>query len=81
MTRRKVRRVKRPTDPAPEAVDRDVETVSRAVGSVPNASLRKREVSEEALREEYAYVLLDLRRMFIIAAAMFILLIVLGLLL
>ena len=35
---------------------------------------------EEALREEYAYVLKDLRRVFIIAGAMFILLIVLNLL-
>lgn len=35
--------------------------------------------SEEELREEYAYVLQDLRQMFILAAAMFLLLIVLNL--
>jgi hypothetical protein len=37
--------------------------------------------SEEELREEYAYVLQDLRRVFILAAAMFALLITLNILL
>jgi len=35
--------------------------------------------SEEELREEYAYVIQDLRRVFILAAAMFLLLIALNL--
>lgn len=37
--------------------------------------------SEEELREEYAYVIQDLRRVFILAAAMFLLLIALNLIL
>lgn len=80
MTRRKIRRVKRTSELAPAAIEPDVGPVSKPTVPALNSSGRRREVSEAALRREYAYVLLDLRRMFIIAASMFILLIVLGLL-
>ena len=48
-----------------------------------NVSFQKAEVPEEelALEQEYAYVMQDLRRVFILAAVLFVLLIALNLLL
>ncbi len=81
MARRKVRRVKQrkikttdqqPASSRPETGSRDKDTT---------ASMRRYESEEEMLREEYAYVIQDLRKMAVIAAGMFLLLIVLGLVL
>lgn len=65
---RKVRRVK--TTPEQEATAR---------ASTPPASPAP--PREEALRDEYGYVLRDLRQIFILAAVLFLLLIALNLLL
>lgn len=65
---RKVRRVK-PAAPAETATTNN-KTVAK--GSTPG---------EETLRDEYTYVIKDLRRVFFLAAAMFLLLIALNLLL
>ncbi|MCL4867719.1 MAG: hypothetical protein KJ063_02020 [Anaerolineae bacterium] len=64
---KKIRRVRRPQS-----------TPSRAATPAPITSPAPKPQyasSEEELREEYAYVLQDLRRVFILAAAMFLLLI------
>ena len=65
---RKVRRVR--TSPAPEP--------RSAASTTPAPPPVKR---EEALREEYGYVIKDLRQIFLLAAALFLLLIVLNVLL
>jgi len=53
-----------------------------SAGKVPSAGQtngKPRQTSAERFRQEYAYVIKDLRRVFILAAAMFILLVVLNL--
>lgn len=65
---RKVRRVKQTTREEEPKASNNV----TSKGSGPD---------EETLRDEYAYVLKDLRRVFILAAVMFLLLIALNLLL
>jgi hypothetical protein len=65
---KKVRRVRRPRAGSANSAPAD-----------PAAS--PRQSSEEELQEQYAYVLKDLRRIFILAVAMFALLILLNLVL
>ncbi len=69
---KKVRRVRRSRRPRAE--------VSEAKTPVESKSVTRKELAEEDLREEYAYVAKDLRRMAILAVAMFALLILLNLL-
>ncbi len=76
MSNRKVRRVKRL--PEAEPVGPAVETRRLPAEPASTPAWRKREASKEELRREYAYVLADLRRLAIVAAVMFALLIVLG---
>ncbi len=79
MSNRKVRRVKRP--PEAEPIESPIEVKSRPVEQASTPAWRKREAGKEELRREYAYVLSDLRRLAIIAAVMFAMLIVLGIIL
>jgi hypothetical protein len=72
---KKVRRARRPM-PSGEPFYERPEPAAPAASRMPT-----RRVTEEELREEYAYVLRDLRWIFILAAAMFTLLIVLNLVL
>jgi hypothetical protein len=72
---KKVRRARRPI-PSSEPFYERPEPLAP-----PAAKMPARRVTEEELREEYAYVLKDLRWIFILAAAMFTLLIVLNLVL
>jgi hypothetical protein len=72
---KKVRRTRRPI-PSGEPFYERPEPVAP-----PASRLPARRVTEEELREEYAYVLKDLRWIFILAALMFTLLIVLNLVL
>lgn len=79
MARRK-RRVKRRSRNTTD----QKETPSRpdsSSGSESSSSSASRHSNEAMLREEYAYVVDDLRKMAVIAAGMFTLLIVLGLVL
>lgn len=78
MAQRKVRRVKRtPTQATPRSTARE-EPIEQPVAASPAS---RQEAKEAQLRKEYAYVLQDLRRVFIIGGAMFLLLIILGLVL
>jgi transposase len=81
MARRKVRRVKKrkrkSTEPQLDSSRPETEVDSNNT----TASTRRYESEEEMLRDEYAYVLDDLRKMAIIAVGMFLLLILLGLVL
>jgi hypothetical protein len=79
MSSRKVRRVKR--QPQQELLEPTLEIEARPVEPAPSPMWRKREAGEEELRREYAYVMSDLRRLAIIAAAMFALLVILGIVL
>lgn len=72
---KKVRRARRPI-PSSEPYYERPEPVAPPVPKSPT-----RRVTEEELRQEYAYVLKDLRWIFVLAAAMFTLLIVLNLVL
>lgn len=78
MAQRKVRRVKRtPNQATPRSTARE-EPIEQPVATSPAS---RQEAKEAQLRKEYAYVLQDLRRVFIIGGAMFLLLIILGLIL
>jgi hypothetical protein len=59
---------------------RRVRRITNKIDSDPPL-VKPQPTTEEELREEYAYVLKDLRRVAVVAAAMFILLILLNLLL
>lgn len=73
---KKVRRTRRPL-PDPESfMERPRPAAPASAGKAPS-----RRVTEEEFREEYAYVIKDLRWIFILAALMFTLLIVLNLVL
>ena len=85
---RRIRRKKR-TDPSStknqsENVDRDDKLDAKTIDSRSAKGKKKNKVKltpEEELREEYTYVVYDLRRIAILAAALFVLLIVLNILL
>jgi hypothetical protein len=78
---KKVRRVRRRrVEQKPVSEESSLSEVSSG-GRVTSASSRTSASTEEELRKEYAYVLQDLRRVFILAAAMFALLIILNILL
>ncbi len=70
---KKVRRVKKKKQSAP--------TTENAVEKQAAESVLTKITSAEAYRQEYAYVIKDLRRLLVLSAAMFILLIVLNLIL
>ncbi len=76
---RRVRRKKRTED-----VSRDNKVDAKTINSRSLKGKKKNKVKltlEEELREEYAYVVNDLRRIAILAAALFVLLILLNILL
>ena len=80
-TGKKVRRVRRPQSSSPRSSSNVSlsQPLSLTTPVKPVATPKKVYVStEEELREEYAYVLQDLRRVFILAAAMFVLLILIN---
>ena len=81
MAQRKIRRIKRSKTEAPPRPPQRPEVGSKSAAPSTTSRVRNREATEAELKKEYAYVLLDLRRLALIAGAMFILLIVLGLLL
>lgn len=70
---KKVRRVKKKRRSAPVAERTAAEPTEKPVSA--------KEKSVESFRQEYAYVIKDLRRLLLLSGAMFILLIVLNLLL
>ncbi|MBP7998054.1 MAG: hypothetical protein KA314_15170 [Chloroflexi bacterium] len=75
-TGKKVRRVRRPQgSTTPPKADQSATPVIKI--PVPSKSFTSS--TEEELRQEYTYVLQDLRRVFTLAAAMFILLILINL--
>ncbi len=81
---KKVRRVKKRKAKAKQTptVEPIIADGKAAKTNVVRGNIRDKRVTSEAqLRDEYAYVIKDLRRVFIIAAAMFALLILLNLLL
>jgi len=78
---KKVRRVRRRrVEQKPVSEESSLSEVSSG-GRATSASSRTSTSTEEELRKEYAYVLQDLRRVFILAAAMFALLITLNIVL
>ncbi len=82
MAQRKVRRVKREGDRPVPARPRPAYTPPAPRGDAPppaSSTIRQREAAEEELRETYAYVLQDLRRMALVVALIFLLLLALGL--
>jgi hypothetical protein len=85
---RRVRRKKRTDQPSTknqsEDVARDDKVNAKTINSRSTKEKKKNKVKltpEEELREEYAYVVYDLRRIAILAAALFVLLILLNILL
>jgi hypothetical protein len=76
---KKVRRVRPQQRPERGPVLGEPEPARPAPIAAPNRAAPRR-ASKEELAEEYAYVLRDLRRIFLLAAAMFALLILLNLL-
>ena len=85
---RRVRRKKRTDQPSTknqsEGVARDDEVDAKTINSRSTKEKKKNKVKltpEEELREEYTYVVYDLRRIAILAAALFVLLILLNVLL
>lgn len=81
-TGKKVRRVRRPQSSSPRAGNNEaiVQPISLTTAAPVAAAPKKSANTTEAeLREEYAYVLQDLRRVFLLAAAMFVLLILVNL--
>lgn len=81
MARRKVRRVKKRKRKSTEQQPDSSRPETEVDNGDTSASTRRYESEEEMLRDEYAYVLDDLRKMAIIAVGMFLLLIILGLVL
>lgn len=78
---KKVRRVRRRrVEQKPVSEESSLSEVSTG-GRSTSASSRTSTSTEEELRKEYAYVLQDLRRVFILAAAMFTLLVILNIVL
>ena len=78
---KKVRRVRRPQPAAPEpevTAKAPAPERPRATKAAPPARAQS---TAERFQDEYGYVVKDLRRVFLLAAAMFILLIVLNLVL
>lgn len=63
------------------AVDRQRQENGDSKAKAANSTKRSGVSNEEELREQYAYVLQDLRRVFILAAIMFALLITLNIVL
>lgn len=80
MAQRKVRRAKRNQSGETQASPA-YRPEKNTRKDIPTTVARRTVTTEEELREEYAYVIKDLRRMVLIAAGMFILLIILGLVL
>jgi hypothetical protein len=78
---KKVRRVRQPRPPVDIPFDDPPASRPPAGPAAPAARPAGRRATPEELAEEYAYVLKDLRRIFILAAAMFALLILLNLIL
>ncbi len=85
---RRVRRKKRTDHPSTKYQSEDVARVdkvdAKTINSRSTKEKKKNKVKltpEEELREEYAYVVYDLRRIAILAAALFVLLILLNILL
>jgi hypothetical protein len=85
---RRVRRKKRTDHPSTqnqsEGVARDDKADAKTINSRSAKEKKKSKVKltpEEELREEYAYVVYDLRRIAILAAALFVVLILLNILL
>ncbi|GMQ78130.1 MAG: hypothetical protein BMS9Abin02_0628 [Anaerolineae bacterium] len=85
---RRVRRKRRADQPSTknqsEDVARDGKVDANSINSRSGKEKTKNRVKltpEEKLREEYAYVIFDLRRIAILAAALFVLLILLNILL
>jgi hypothetical protein len=81
-TGKKVRRVRRPQSSSPRSGNNEstLQPITLTTPAPVAAAPKKNPNSTEAeLREEYAYVLKDLRRVFLLAAAMFILLILVNL--
>jgi hypothetical protein len=85
---RRVRRKKRTDQPSTKNQSEDVARVDKADAKTINSRSAKKNKKnkvkltlEEELREEYAYVIYDLRRIAILAAALFVLLILLNILL
>ncbi len=74
-TSKKVRRIRRP-QAAP--LRQPIEFKTNLAPKISSPQKPQISSTEEELREEYAYVLQDLRRVFILAAAMFVLLIVIN---
>lgn len=68
-----------PARPAPRPVSRSAATAGSRRAGPRRDSPGRQAVTIEELKEEYAYVARDLRRVFILAAAMFTLLILLNL--
>lgn len=77
---KKVRRVKK-SKLTTDSGSNDQAVTATAVREPVLASTRSRHSSEEQFREEYAYVVRDLRQVLLLSVAMFALLIVLNLLL
>lgn len=77
---KKVRRVKK-SKPSTDSGSADLVATSTAVREPVLASARSRQSTEEQFREEYAYVVRDLRQVLLLSVVMFALLIVLNLLL
>lgn len=77
---KKVRRVKKSKQTAAgTAADTSAERLTAPEAPLPAS--RSRQSSEEQFREDYAYVIRDLRQVLLLSVAMFALLIVLNLLL
>jgi hypothetical protein len=79
-TGKKVRRVRRPQT-GPNRTTNEPLAQPLTLTATPKTAPppKKSSSTEEELREEYTYVLQDLRRVFLLAAAMFILLILINL--
>lgn len=80
-TGKKVRRVRRPQSPSSRSGPNEstVQPITLTTPASTAAAPKKNNTTEAELREEYAYVLQDLRRVFLLAAAMFVILILINL--
>jgi hypothetical protein len=85
---RRVRRKKRTDQPSTKNQSEDIARVDKVDAKTINSRSAKKNKKnkvkltlEEELREEYAYVIYDLRRIAMLAAALFVLLILLNILL
>ena len=72
----------KPVEVAPEVEEATIVTTAATEPRAPKASkVSRSQAAAERIEDEYAYILGDLRRVFILAAAMFALLIILNIVL